>query len=225
MRSTKTLAVAAGAAAAFAVAMTAMAQTPPAPTAPKAAAPAAPQLRYGAAIPGVCTYDGDKAVATSELGKFVMNRLKQIDAEVAAELKAEETAILNERKALETAGATLGQEALEKRTADLQLRINAYARKKQLRGAELEATGRKAIVRVAQELDPIAVSVFQARNCSLLVGGDSVLIANPQMDITDQVIAGLNAKIKTITFNRERLDTPPAAPAAPAAAAPAPRRN
>ena len=68
-------------------------------------------------------------------------------------------------------------------------------------------------MRVLQELDPIAVGVYQARNCSLLLG-DGVLLGNPAMDITPQVVAGLNAKIKTFTFNREHLDTPPAAGAA-----------
>lgn len=218
MRFNKTLAVAAGAAAALAFASAAVAQTPPPrPAAPApAAAPAAPTVRHGPALPGVCTYSGDQAVQASEVGKYVAARMKQIIAEVNAELTTEETAIKNEAKAIDTARAAGPTDALEARAANLQVRFNAFKRKQQLRQTEVQQTERKALLRVLQELDPIAVGVYQARNCSILLG-DGVLLGNPAMDITAQVVTGLNAKIKSFTFNRERLDTPPAAgaPATP----------
>lgn len=217
MHFNKTLAVAAGAAAALAFASAVAAQTPP----PRPAAPAAPALaapapiKHGPALPGVCTYNGDQAVQNSEVGKYVATRMQQIIAEVNAELTAEDTAIKNEAKAIDAARATAPADSLEARGANLQVRFNAFKRKQQLRQAEVQQTERKALMRVLQELDPIAVSVYQARNCSILLG-DGVLLGNPAMDITPQVVTGLNAKIKTFTFNRERLDTP-AAPGAPAA--------
>ena len=214
----KTLAVAAGSAAALAFASAVAAQTPPPrPAGPPVAAVAAPapaQVRHGPAILGVCTYNGDQAVQSSEVGKYVAARMKQIIAEVNAELTAEDTAIKNEAKAIDTARAAGPTDALEARAANLQVRFNAFKRKQQLRQAEVQQTERKALMRVLQELDPIAVSVYQARNCSILLG-DGVLLGNPAMDITPQVVTGLNAKIKTFTFNRERMDTPPAGAAAP----------
>lgn len=205
MRFNKTFAVAAGAAAALAFASAVAAQTPP--PAPRPAAPALPQPKHGPAIPGLCTYDAGKAMKTSEVGKYVIGRLNQIAAEANAELQAEDTAIKNEARAIDAAGATLTADAREKRGADLQVRYNANQRKKQLRQAEVQQTENKAFMRIAQELDPIAVGVYQARNCSILLG-EGVMLANPAMDITDQVIVGLNAKIKSFTFNRERLDVP-----------------
>jgi len=220
MHFNKTLAVAAGAAAALAFASAAAAQTPPPrpAAAPLAAAPAAAAIKHGPALPGVCTYNGDQAVQASEVGKYVAARMQQIITEVNAELTAEDTAIKNEAKAIDAARATGPTDALEARAANLQVRFNAFKRKQQLRQAEVQQTERKAVMRVLQELDPIAVGVYQARNCSILLG-DGVLLGNPAMDITSQVVTGLNAKIKTFTFNRERLDTPPAggAPATPRA--------
>jgi len=153
-------------------------------------------------------------VQGSEVGKYVAARMKQIIAEVNAELTAEDTAIKNEAKAIDTARAAGPTDALEARAANLQVRFNAFKRKQQLRQTEVQQTERKALMRVLQELDPIAVGVYQARNCSILLG-DGVLLGNPAMDITPQVVTGLNAKIKTFTFNRERMDTPPAGAAAP----------
>lgn len=219
MHFNKTFAVAAGAAAALAFASAVAAQTPPprpAAAAPLTAPPAAPPIKHGPALPGVCTYNGDAAVQSSEVGKYVGTRMQQIIAEVNAELTAEDTAIKNEAKAIDAARATGPTDALEARAANLQVRFNAFKRKQQLRQAEVQQTERKALMRVLQELDPIAVGVYQARNCSILLG-DGVLLGNPAMDITPQVVTGLNAKIKTFTFNREHMDTPPAgaAPAAP----------
>lgn len=222
MQFNKTLAVAAGAAAALAFASAVAAQTPPPRPATAAAPLAAPAaaIKHGPALPGVCTYNGDQAVQASEVGKYVATRMQQIIAEVNAELTAEDTAIKNEAKAIDAARATAPADSLEARAANLQVRFNAFKRKQQLRQAEVQQTERKALMRVLQELDPIAVSVYQARNCSILLG-DGVLLGNPAMDITPQVVTGLNAKIKTFTFNRERLDTPPA----PGAAAAPPRAN
>lgn len=211
MRFNKTFAVAAGAAAALAFASVVAAQTPPAAARP--AAPVLLQPKHGPAIPGVCTYDAGKAMKTSEVGKYVIGRLTQIAAEANAELQAEDTAIKNEARAIDAAGPTLTADAREKRGADLQVRYNANQRKKQLRQAEVQQTENKAFMRIAQELDPIAVGVYQARNCAILLG-EGVMLSNPAMDITDQVILGLNAKIKSFTFNRERLDTPAAPPRA-----------
>jgi len=218
MLSRKSIAIAATAAVAS-FASAAFAQAPAAPR-PAAAAPAA-QIRHGAPLPGVCTYSSERAIGTSEVGKYVDGRMKQLIAEANAELSGEENAVKNEAKAIDAARATSTPDALEKRASDLQVRYNALVRKKDLRQRELQATERKALMRVLQELDPIALAAYQQRNCSILLG-DGVLVGNPQMDITETVVSGLNAKIKTFAFNRERLDTPAAAPA-PAAAVP-PRR-
>ena len=55
---------------------------------------------------------------------------------------------------------------------------------------------------------------YQQARCSVLLQRDSVILANPAMDITPSVITGLNAKITQFAFDRERLDQAAAAPAA-----------
>lgn len=210
MLSSKTFAIVASAAV-VTFASAALAQ---APAAARPAAAAA-QVRHGAAIPGICTYSSERAIGSSEVGKYVDGRMKQLIAEANTELSGEETIVKNEAKAIDAARASSTPDALEKRASDLQVRYNTLVRKKDLRQRELQATERKALMRILQELDPIALAAYQQRNCSILIG-DGVLIANPQMDLTDTVVQGLNAKIKSFAFNRERLDAPAAAPAAPA---------
>jgi outer membrane protein len=180
----------------------------------QAAPPAAPPVTHGAPIAGVCIFSSQRAVATSQVGKAVDARLKTIIAQVNAELTGERTSLDNDAKALDAKKGTLDQSALEQQAAALQVRANAWQRKGQLRQREVEATEQKQLARVYQELDPAIRTAYQAKTCSILIERESVLLGNPAMDITDAVVVAVDARIKTLTFDRERLDQ--AAPGAQA---------
>lgn len=172
----------------------------------QAAAPAAPAVTHGPPIAGVCILSIEGAIGSSTVGKYVQTRLQQIATQVQAELKAEETTINNEAKALDTAKASLDQATLEKRANDLQAKANAYQRKGQLRQREMQATQEKALGRIGQEMDPLIRQAYQQKQCSILLQRDALVIANPAMDLTPQVVTALNAKITQFTFDRERLE-------------------
>ncbi|MFA6157979.1 OmpH family outer membrane protein [Mesorhizobium sp.] len=196
----KFLSAAASSVVALALATSASAQTAP------AAAPAAPAVTHGPALPGVCIFSSQGAVGNSMVGKAVDARLKTIIQQVNAELTAERTGLDNEAKALDAKKATLAQDALEQQAAALQVKANAWQRKGQLRQKEVETTEQKALQRVYQEMDTPIRQVYQAQKCSILFDRESVMLANPAMDITGAVVAALDARIKTLTFDRERLD-------------------
>ena len=185
----------------------------------QAAAPAAaPAVSHGPALPGVCVISLEGAITGSTVGQYVQTRLQQIAAQVQAELKAEDTALQNEAKTLEGQRASLDQKTFETRATALQNKANVFQRKAQQRERELGATQQKALGRVGQELDPIIRQVYQQRQCSLLLNRDSVVLANPAMDISQPVVTALNAKITQFNFDRERLDQAAAPAQTPAPA-------
>jgi len=171
-----------------------------------AQAAAAPAVTHGPALPGVCVLSVEGAIGTSTVGKYVGTRMEQIITQVNSELNAEKTAIDNEAKALDGQRATLDQNSYEQKAAALQVRANSLQRKAALRDREVQATQQKAFARVGQELDPVIRQVYQQKQCSMLLSRDALVIANPAMDITTQVVTGLNAKIVQFAFDRERLD-------------------
>jgi outer membrane protein len=179
-------------------------------------APAAPAVTHGPPLANVCIMSVEGAIGTSTVGKYVDTRMQQIVSQVNAELNAEKTGIDNEAKTLDGQRSTLDQSALESRASALQVRANALQRKAQQRDREISATEQKALARVGQELEPLIRAVYQQKQCSLLLQRSAVVIANPAMDITPQVVTALNAKITQFAFDRERLDQ---------AAAPAPAAN
>lgn len=178
----------------------------PVPSAP------APAIAHGPAIPGVCMLSVNQAIAQSTVGGWVRTRLEQIVTQVRAELNPEEAAIQADGKALDASKATLDQATLQSRAQALQGRYTAFQRKADLRQREVKATQDKALNRIAQELEPIAQQLYQAHRCSILIDKGSVMLANPDMDLTPSAITALNGKIQQFPFDREHLDT--GAPAA-----------
>jgi Skp family chaperone for outer membrane proteins len=177
-----------------------------------AQAAAAPAIKQGPAIANICVLSGDDIVRDSALGKSILGRLKELQTQVEAELGAEKASIDNDAKALDGQRATLDQGAFEKRASDLQVRANAFQRKVDLRSREMQLTSDKALGRLDRETKPVLDQVYQQKQCSLLLQAGALLAYNPAMDLTPQVMAGLNAKIQRFDINRERLDqtAPPA---------------
>lgn len=192
--------------------------------APAAAAPAQPAS--GPPIAGVCLFSNERAIGTSTVGKYVIDRVKQLSSTANAEITAEKSAIETAGKTFQAQQATLSADARNQQGQALQQRVANLQRKAQIRGQELDATERKALQRVATEMQPIVQAIYTQRNCGLLIDRNAVLAGNPQMDITDAVVAQLNTKITTFPFDRERLETAAGqAPAAPAAAKPPVKKN
>ena len=225
----KITAAGACAVAALTAATSALAQAP----APAAAAP----IPSGPPIAGMCVVDLEQVVAGSTVGRYVQTRLQQIQAQANAELNGENTQLNNDARALDGQRATLDQTTFEQRGTAIQVRANALQRKVQQRERELQVTEQKAVGRVIQESEQPLRQVYQQKGCSVLLQHQAVLGAfyNQAMDITPQVVTGLNAKITQFPFERERLDQPqPAAAAggappivqtpAPSVARPAPKK-
>lgn len=185
-----------------------------------AAAPAeAAGIPTGPAIPNVCVFSQQGAIGTSAVGKYVVERLRQIQAQAQAELQGEATQLKSDISAYGTQRASLSTDVQQQRERALAERDQALQQKAQLRNRELEATQQKALSRVVSEFDPIVITVMKQRNCGLVLDGQAALAFNPSMDLTPEVVRQLDAKITQFPFEREHLDTGAPAGAAPTAGA------
>lgn len=185
---------------------------PAAPAKPAAAPAAAPASPITVNIPGVCVLSREGLVGASTVGHYVQTRLGQLSTQTNAELTAEQTSLQNDAKALEAKKATLAAPAYQQQRASLQQRAEALQQKAQLRDRELQTTEQKAIARILQEAGPLVSDQVKAKGCGVLLDANSVLAANPAMDLTPSVVTALNGKLTQFDFDRERLDAPGAAP-------------
>ncbi len=184
---------------------------PPVAKPTAAVAPALPPVAHGPAIPGLCMLSVNQAIAQSTVGGYIRTRLEQIVTQVRAELNPEEASINTDGKALDAAKATLDQATLQSRAQALQARYAAFQQKADLRQREVKATQDKALNRIAQELEPIAQQLYQAHHCSALLDKGSVMLANPESDLTPAATTALNGKLQQFPFDREHIDTGAAA--------------
>lgn len=214
MMKTYSIAIAGAASlAALGAATVAFAQAKPAASAPRpAAAAAAPApaaagaVTITANVPGVCVLSREGIVGSSTVGKYVQTRLQQLTTQTNAELTGEQTSLQNDAKSLETKKATLAPAAYQQQGTALQQRAEALQQKAQQRDRELQATEQKAVQRILQEATPFVADQVKAKSCGVLLDANTVLGANPNMDLTPGVITALNAKVTQFDFDRERLD-------------------
>jgi outer membrane protein len=193
----------------------------PTATAPRAAATAAAPaaaapLPQGPAIAGLCVYSNEATIGGSAVGKFVNQRLQQLQQQAQAELVADQTSLQTDAKAFDAARTTLSSDAAQQRQLSLEQRDAALQRKAEVRQRELQATMQKAYGRVLSEANPLVAQAYGQHNCSVLLDGQSVMAANTAMNITPEVVRLLDAKITQFPFEREHLDQQ--AQAAPASA-------
>ena len=160
----------------------------------------------GPAIPGMCILSQEALVFTSTVGKYVATRLNQLNQSAQAEINSQTTSLQADEKAFEAARAGLSSDQLQQRGAALAARERDLERTVQVRREEMNQTAQKAQARVLSEAQPIFQQAVRQHNCSVVLSGTGVLVAETSMDITPTVIAGLNAKITQFEFEREHLD-------------------
>ena len=186
----------------------ACAQPKPAAAPAKAAAAPAAAPVITATVPGVCVLSREGIVGASTVGKYVQTRLGQLTTQTNAELTGEQTSLQNDAKALDAKKATLAPAAYQQQGASLQQRANDLQQKADQRNRELQATEQKAVSRILQEASPLVADQVKAKGCGVVLDANSVLAANPAMDVTPGVVTALNAKLTQFEFDRERLDGP-----------------
>jgi len=186
----------------------------PAIAAPAAgAAPAPAPVPQGPPIPGYCAFSLNEIIGGSKVGQVIIARLKVLGSQVNAELQPEADSIRSEEQTLQGQSASLDAATLQSRRQNLGLRISSFEQREQQRQKEMQATQQKQFGVILRELDPVMRELYAQHRCSILVDADQggVKIISPEMDLSRQSVVGLDARIQTLTFDREHLDTQPAA--------------
>ena len=73
------------------------------------------------------------------------------------------------------------------------------------RSREIEATRLKAMQQISGPLQVAVAAAYKQRGCGLLLDRNSVIGGNYSNDLTSDVVKALDARMTTITFERESL--------------------
>ncbi|AHE53248.1 OmpH family outer membrane protein [Sphingomonas sanxanigenens] len=159
----------------------------------------------GPVIPGVCLLSREAIFANAAVGKAASTRLQELTRAAQAEIDAERKPLETEAKALEplpdNAQNKPKREALATRWQALQAKAAHNSR-------EIEATRAKVLERIANDAQPVIAQVYGQKKCGLLFDRNTALGGNFTNDLTADVVRTLDAKVTTISFERERLPMP-----------------
>lgn len=166
----------------------------------------------GPEIPGLCLLSRQAIYANAAVGKAASARLAQIAQDVQVEMDAERKPLEADMQTFQTDAAKMTPAQRTQRQQALQPRIKALQDKTQLRSQEIEATREKALANIANAAQPVIAQVYTQHKCGMLMDRNSVLGGNMANDLTADVVKGVDAKITTISFNREVLPPQPSKP-------------
>jgi Skp family chaperone for outer membrane proteins len=167
-------------------------------------APAASPLG-GPVVPGVCLLSREAIFANAKVGKAATARLQQLAQQAKDEVEAQRKPVDADIQAFRKQAAALKPDERQSREQALGQRMQAVQAHAAQLGREIEATRAKALARIAQAAEPAIASAYANKGCGLLISRDVVLGGNTSNDLTPAVVQGLDAKLTTITFERETL--------------------
>ena len=178
------------------------------------AAPAAAQAKLP--TPVIAVIDTEKVVNECNACKAASQQLQAQANQIKAFADQLGGPLQTEGQALDTAFRA----ANGKPDAALQTRITAFQGKQQSAQSQVQAQQETfqrnaAFVReqIVTALKPVIDQVSQQRGATMTMDRGSVLFVTPAVDITDGVLAGLNAKLQAVN-----VVAPPPAPQGQAAA-------
>ncbi len=161
-------------------------------------------------MPGLCVLSQNAVYANAKVGQAATARYRDLTAQLRGQLTPDQQAIQDDVKKLEAAKAGMAPAEYQKKSEELGARIRNLQATNGQDTRDLEATRQKALRQIAVYAQPIIADAYKSHHCGALFSRDAMLVGNPGMDLTPTVVAALDAKVTTISFDLEK---------APAAAA------
>ncbi len=164
----------------------------------------------------VLVMNSNQVLNEAKVGQHVKERLQAISEEMVAELQAEGNPLDSEFSAFQAEVAALSQEALQERDdlrqrfQDLQQKGVQFRVSEQLRARELVATRVQALRPVREALDEILEKLVADRGADILVEREVLIFASEAVNVTQDVIDLLDARMTETPVERVRIERPTA---------------
>lgn len=159
----------------------------------------------GPLIPGVCLLSREAVFANAAVGRAASTRLQELTQAAHTEIDGQRAPIETDAQAFEREAAGLSQAQRDERRQALTQRLQVLQQQVAHNSLEIEATRAKVLEQIANAAQPVIAQVYASKNCGLLFDRASALGGNFGNDLTAEVVAGLDARLPAIAFDRERL--------------------
>ena len=159
----------------------------------------------------ILVVDSGKVLRESSAGKSVYSQLASIQKTIESEAKSALSPLQGEKASIEAQTQGLSVAQLQSRP-ELAKKIKSFQEKgakaqveMQYKGAELQATERKALVQVSKKIDSVIAALAKERGAAGVFDKSMMLYTGSSVDVTQEVISRLNRQLPSVTVVRERL--------------------
>jgi Skp family chaperone for outer membrane proteins len=158
-------------------------------------------------VPGLCVLSQNAVYTNAKVGLAATARYQQLASGLRSQLIPEQQSIQGAAKKLEATKASMPAAQYQQQQMALAERIRQLQVSNAQDSKDLEATRVKALRQIAQMANPVISEAYKDHHCGALFSRDTMLVGNPGMDLTPVVVAGLDTKVTTITFDLEKAPT------------------
>jgi Skp family chaperone for outer membrane proteins len=131
---------------------------------------------------------------------------REMTTRVQAEIDAVKAELTNEEEELARLRTSLPREEFEARVATFDRRVRRERREAQSKAAALQQAFRDARRELVAALDPILEEVRVGMGARVIVNAESVLAADPSIDITRRVIALFDERVSVPVIRIPELE-------------------
>ena len=164
----------------------------------------------------ILVVDTNKVIFESDVGKYAEAQLKSIGQTMTSELKSQMSPLKAKEDTLNTAlaGKTSMAEIqqtlqarpdLQQAVKDLKVGEVKMAQEQKIKSVEMTRTQQKTYGAIAEKVQEIIDRVALQRGADIVVDINSTLYASSAVNITDTVMSQINAEMKTVSVQWERI--------------------
>lgn len=145
--------------------------------------------------------DIDKLIQQSDAAKGIMTEMEAKRKEFEAQISKEEKALVASEQEILKQKEKLSKEEFEKKRDAFEKRLANAKKMVQDRKQTLDKAFSESMGKLRGEALKIAAAVAKERQYDLVLNDDAVVMAEPQFDMTEEVIKRLNKDVKKIAVN------------------------
>ena len=137
----------------------------------------------------------------SDAGKKAQTFLKNKLENAAKSLKKKEKTIQEEERKIIQQKKVISAEEYKKKITDLRKKIDSLQKERNSLLAEVSEQRSKAKIELLKNLNPIIQEYMKEKNIRIVLDKKSILLADENLDITQDIVKMLNSKLKSIKLN------------------------
>ena len=164
------------------------------------------EAQQAAKAPVILIVDQSTILSQSDAGKTIPPQIQSIQGGIQKEFEAEAAKLKKDIENFEKGSSLMSEEVRQKTGQEIAMRQQVQLpQQAQIMEQVLSNVVQVAQSKILQESQPIMKSIIDKRGATLLLDRSAVMYAAPDSDITQEVLAELNKKMKTVEVQKVTL--------------------